>query len=275
MSGAGPRPPAPRSPADPTRVEVALPVPVPRTFTYEVEAGLARPGLRVRVQFGGRRLIGWITGPGRGGSPPGIRAVERVLDPEPAFDEPMLRLCRWISTYYLAPLGVVLRTALPAVLSSTSRTASPVRTERMLRLVAELPSLTRRDEVFGRSHRQRECFEFLESVNGSARVADLTGRHGYSMSVLRGLIQRGLAEMTDRPVVRDPFADVAVAPPPSHVLTPAQSDAISRVLGAARSGEDRAPKPFLLLASCNNPVNSNQTDVHQLKKRFGRFGHCS
>ena len=271
MSGAGPRPPAPQSPADATHVEVALPVPVPRTFTYEVEAGLARPGLRVRVPFAGRRLIGWITGPGRAGPPREIRAVERVLDPEPAFDEPMLRLCRWISAYYLAPLGVVLRTALPAVLSSTSRTAAPVRTERVLRLIAELPSLTRRDEVFGRSPRQRECFEYLESVNGGARVADLTGRHGYSMSVLRGLVERGLAEMTDRPVVRDPFADIAVIPPPTHVLTPAQSDAVARVLAAVRGEADATPKPFLLLGVTGSGKTQVYIDLlHEVVGRQGR-----
>ncbi len=244
-------PPPARDGAAPARVEVALPVPVPRTFTYEIDAAHARPGVRVRVPFAGRRLVGWVTGPGREGGPPReIRAVERVLDAEPVFDAAMLRLCRWIANYYLAPLGVVLRAALPAVLSNARRTTSPVKTERLLRLVTELPTLTSRDEVFGRSHRQRECFETLESLNGSARVADLTGRYGFSMSVLRGLVKRGLAEFVERPVVRDPFADIEVPAPPDHVLTAAQRAAVERLTEAVHGTtgpETPAPHPFLLL----------------------------
>jgi primosomal protein N' (replication factor Y) (superfamily II helicase) len=42
-------------------VEVALPVPLPRTFTYRIDRPVA-PGTRVRVPFSGRKLIGWVVG---------------------------------------------------------------------------------------------------------------------------------------------------------------------------------------------------------------------
>ena len=32
---------------------------------------------------------------------------------EPAFDEAMIGFCRWVADYYQAPLGEVLRAALP------------------------------------------------------------------------------------------------------------------------------------------------------------------
>ena len=42
-------------------VEVALPLPMPRTFTYLAESRVA-PGTRVLVPFSGRRMVGWVVG---------------------------------------------------------------------------------------------------------------------------------------------------------------------------------------------------------------------
>jgi primosomal protein N' (replication factor Y) len=65
-------------------VEIALPLPLPRTFTYRVPDAMrprARPGARVLVPFGQRERIGWIDretdpttlpDPGKEGGPPAI-----------------------------------------------------------------------------------------------------------------------------------------------------------------------------------------------------------
>jgi primosomal protein N' (replication factor Y) len=42
-----------------------------------------------------------------------VRPLVRVADPTPAFDEHQLGFFRWIADYYLASLGMVLRTAIP------------------------------------------------------------------------------------------------------------------------------------------------------------------
>jgi primosomal protein N' (replication factor Y) len=105
-------------------VEVALPLPIPRTFTYGVPDDLrhrALPGARVLVPFGRKERIGWIdrvvtAAPGVNG----IRPLHGVLDDIPCAPATLLRLCRWIADYYVAPLGQVLRTALPAALCDSS-----------------------------------------------------------------------------------------------------------------------------------------------------------
>lgn len=43
-----------------------------------------------------------------------IKPVARLLDPKPAFDAAQLAFFRWVSDYYLAPLGMVIQTALPS-----------------------------------------------------------------------------------------------------------------------------------------------------------------
>src|SRR5690606_39490732 len=208
-------------------VDVALPLPIPRVFTYRVEQDGLVAGTRVLVPFRGRRLIGWVTGPGAEPIEPArVRPVTAVLDEVPTVPAELLRLCRWVADYYAAPLGQVLRAALPTVLSDTRRPDPPVRTRRILRLTRELPSLQERDELFGRARRQRACYEAVEGLGGSAEVAHLTGQLGFSLPVLRGLVARGIAEITANEVERDPFASAPAPPPPRFGLTLARRPAL-------------------------------------------------
>jgi primosomal protein N' (replication factor Y) len=105
----------------PARVEVALPLPIHTTFTYEVEGPAPPAGTRVLVPFRREERIGWVAGPGEAGEITGLRGVLDVLDNEPTVPPDLMTLCRWMADYYLAPLGIVLRAALPAVLSDVSR----------------------------------------------------------------------------------------------------------------------------------------------------------
>ena len=97
----------------PVTVEVALPLPIPRTFTYASRGPAVREGTRVLVPFGRDTRIGWVVGPGSGSAPKGLRTLLEVLDEEPTVPADILRLCRWMSEYYVAPLGLALRAALP------------------------------------------------------------------------------------------------------------------------------------------------------------------
>jgi primosomal protein N' (replication factor Y) len=104
-----------------TRVEVALPLPIHRTFTYRMHGAAPPPGTRVLVPFRKAARIGWVVGEGSDGPIKGLRPVLDVLDDEPSVPPELLHLCRWMAEYYVAPLGIALRAALPAVLSDVSR----------------------------------------------------------------------------------------------------------------------------------------------------------
>ena len=240
-------------------VEVALPVPVPRTFAYSLDGDEIAEGSRVLVPFSGRKLVGWVVGrlpvervPER------VRAVERVLDDEPAVPAELLRLCRWVAGYYLTPLGIVLRAALPATLSDRARATPRIKTQRVLRIRGGFDTLLQREQVFGCALRQRECYELLESLGGSAAVEYLLNRGGFTTGVVRALVDRGLAEILRQPVLRDPFAGMEVAAPPGHVLTDAQAAAVTALTEAARSTAAEAPPPFLLLGV----TGSGKTQVY-------------
>lgn len=237
VSSEGPGVKAPREAGSAGVCEVAVARTFLGTLAYSIPAslvGAVAPGMRVRVPLGGGTAVGVVDRLGLRadrGRKPRLRELRAVLDEAPVLDAPLLDLCRWISDYYVAPLGVVLRAALPpgALGSRAGGRGSPgkPRTERVLRLVRELRTLSERDRAFGRAKRQRELYETLESVGGQAGVGHLVKQLGFSRGVLDGLVERRLAEFVEREVERDPFAG-PVEPEARFTLTPDQA----RVVGA-------------------------------------------
>lgn len=225
-------------------VEVALPVPLPRTFLYRASGPLA-PGTRVLVPFGRQRLIGWALGPPEEdrAMPSRVRPVREVLEQKPSVSPELLALARWTADYYLASLGQVLRAALPAGLASTARPDPTAATRRVLRLVGDPPGLMQRDALFGRAHRQRELYEWLESTGRSADVTTIRDA-GYSASVVDGLVARGLARVEEEERPRDPFEGMEEELP-RLAPTPDQRAAIVALI-AASEDSGAPPLPFLL-----------------------------
>jgi primosomal protein N' (replication factor Y) len=99
----------------PAFCEIALPVPLDRTFTYALREGeQVTRGARVIAPFRNEKLIGVVTAT-QAVAPTDFEAkfLEAVLDDEPILSEHLLELAEWIAGYYLAPLGEVLRGMLP------------------------------------------------------------------------------------------------------------------------------------------------------------------
>ena len=220
-------------------VSVALPIPLYEPLTYAVPADLSERvaiGSRVVVPVRGRREMGVVVADGV--LRDGVRAKTILSAPDdaPVIDPGILSLCRWIADYYVAPLGVVLRTALPAALTGAAAPVPAPKTRRVARLRTHLPTLMERDAAFARAKKQRELYELLESLGGSAGVELLLERMSFSPSVLKSLSDRGLVEISDEVVARDPFAVRARAPDPKHTPTPAQRDAIG-ALETAKPGD--------------------------------------
>src|SRR5512146_1534667 len=95
--------------------EVALPVPLDRTFTYALRLGqIVQRGVRVIAPFRNEKLIGVVTAVMV--EPPAnvdVKSLEAVLDDQPLLSEQLMGLAEWMAGYYLAPLGEVLRGMLP------------------------------------------------------------------------------------------------------------------------------------------------------------------
>ena len=93
---------------------VALDVPLPGLFDYSHDRPVA-PGVRVRVTFGRRAMVGmvWAVREAPGVSADRVRPIDAVLDDLPPMPADWLRLAEFAAHYYHRPLGEVLLPVLP------------------------------------------------------------------------------------------------------------------------------------------------------------------
>ncbi|MCA9491942.1 MAG: DEAD/DEAH box helicase, partial [Myxococcales bacterium] len=99
-------------------VQVAVARPLGGELTYAVPSSAGEVGLGhvVMVPLGSTGETGYVvaTSTTTDFDPARIKPISRVLDPVPAFDDRQLAFFRWVADYYLAPLGMVIHTALPS-----------------------------------------------------------------------------------------------------------------------------------------------------------------
>jgi primosomal protein N' (replication factor Y) len=201
------------SPCMPEFCDVALPVPLDTVFTYRIPDGvLPVVGGRVLVPFRQQRLSGVVTELHDRKPKVKIKNLFNVLDPAPVLDEGLIRLGRWISDYYLAPIGDVFRTMLPLAAEFKRTIGYRIAEEGRLALhSAGMSGSSRRSR---KTHAEQlaefRVLDYLaekemaqeESVRASTRV---------SKSVLAGMIRKKWIVREDLSGVRDAVRTVKTA----------------------------------------------------------------
>ena len=110
-------------------LEVVLPLPLRQTFFYRYpfpEFSRIQTGQRVLVPFRNRKLTGYVIHHHTqlpAGSPDqrSIKEILSVLDGESLISSEMFKLAAWVSDYYFASLGEVLRCCLPTGVNLRSK----------------------------------------------------------------------------------------------------------------------------------------------------------
>lgn len=95
---------------------VAFPIPLDKQFTYEVPEelqDLIREGSRVLAPLGTKKITGYVTQLKKTTDVDRCLHIAGVLDLWPVFSEELLSFARWISEYYMTPIGQVLDIMLP------------------------------------------------------------------------------------------------------------------------------------------------------------------
>ncbi len=93
-------------------VEVAIPVPLNKTFDYLCDDEVL-VGVRVKVPFVRKKVIGIVLAIKDKSDFDKLKSVEEVLDKTPILDKPTLDFLFWSANYYHHPIGEVISTALP------------------------------------------------------------------------------------------------------------------------------------------------------------------
>jgi primosomal protein N' (replication factor Y) len=223
-------------------LKIALDTPLRRVFDYRWPAdlpGLASapptllPGIRVRVPFGRRNLVGVLVGTTANSTvdPVKLKTAIEILDEVPVFDPVTFELLRWAADYYHHPLGEVLAAALPVSLREGQPAGDGVESWTL--------TTAGRHELIApadrRSPQQRALLAWLgartAAGEGATRAATSDEiKAAFNQAPLRALAKRGWVVAT-----RAPPATVPLDVRPSDVtLTAAQTtvvDAITRSLG--------------------------------------------
>jgi len=111
----------------PNFIDVILPIPLEKLFTYsitEAEASFLKPGMRVAVPFGRSKIYTGLVGDIHKIAPEiyDAKEIHQILDESPIVNKKQLQLWKWISRYYMCTLGDVLRASLPSAFLLESET---------------------------------------------------------------------------------------------------------------------------------------------------------
>ncbi|MCW5982599.1 MAG: primosomal protein N' [Bryobacteraceae bacterium] len=179
--------------------DVSLPVPLDRPFTYRLPLTLrhrVRPGCRLTVPFGARKLTGVVLACHNAPPPVEIRQALRLLDEEPVLDDALLALARWVATYYSAPLGEVLRAMTPL--------AGEMHRSKVYSLT-DAGRDAARQLLLGASS-EEPAVELMRMLEARPLTESwLKSRVPGAQTALKSLLRKGFIEMDDVEAERDPL----------------------------------------------------------------------
>lgn len=233
-------------------IRVALPVPLNRYFDYLLpDFFSATKGARVSVPFGSQTKVGIVIDFPETSDIPveKLKPIKAVLDLEPIFDEEIFKLLNWASSYYHAPIGEVLTSALPVKLRQGDSTE---RTQPDYFIVSELGHSALELGELKRAKKQQDL------LNELAQLANLFEKPtACSPSAWKGLIEKGFIEKVDMPFIPQSWQEKLgnrplVNSPNRLVLNKQQTLVVSRL--SIRNGFET----FLL----NGVTGSGKTEVY-------------
>ncbi|MCV6606319.1 MAG: primosomal protein N' [Porticoccaceae bacterium] len=173
--------------------QIAVPSPLRRTFDYlpptDTNATLL-PGVRVRVPFGPRQVVGVVVGQRQTSeiATDRLKAISGVLDPQPLLPATLFELFLWAASYYHYPLGEALLSALPVLLRKGEM--PPDNREQRWRLTTRGKGLPA--DGLKRAPRQQQLLTLLQQRGAVNRLQ--LDEAGVPREALRNLLKKELVE---------------------------------------------------------------------------------
>jgi primosomal protein N' (replication factor Y) len=239
----------------PIYVRVIIDRAIHRELDYAVPEGLMERvgvGSRVRVPFRDKSALATVVAVTEHSEAKGIRPIEAVVGEAPILSEQLLELGRWISAYYCCPIETVMRSLLPQVIRRAEigwKKQLFVQSGRKIDN-EELEKLRRR------APRQAELLEAILQLEAPTRASHLLRQTSLDNQTLRALAKRGLVELREEAVVRDPHADEQFIATSNLTLNQEQTHALKEITQALDSPEKS--RPILL----HGVTGSGKTEIY-------------
>ena len=184
---------------------------------------------------------------------PHLKPLRSVDGDCPILLPSLVRLARWMSDYYIAPIERCVQTLLPA----------PVRSGRgreKTLLYVDPVSEKKQDSLPKLTARQTELLENLRRVGGGW-MRQVCKEFSCAPTTIRKLEELGAVTIEEKQVRRDPLANRRVLPTKPLPLNEEQAAALKLVFDNLRAAKDLAsppPKPVLLFGV----TGSGKTEVY-------------
>ncbi len=239
----------------PSYVRVIIDRAIHRELDYAVPEGLidrVGVGSRVRVPFRDKSALATVVAITGQSEVKGIRPIEAVVGEAPILSEPLLELGRWISAYYCCPIETVMRSLLPQVI----RRAEVGWKKQLFVQPGRKIDDEELEKLRRRAPRQAELLEAILRLEAPTRASRLLRQTALDNQTLRALVKRGLAELREEAVVRDPHADEQFIATSNLILNPQQTHALKEITQALDSPENS--RPILL----HGVTGSGKTEIY-------------
>jgi primosomal protein N' (replication factor Y) len=239
----------------PNYVRVIIDRAIQRELDYSVPETLAERigiGSRVRVPFRDKSALATVLATLEHSDAKGIRPIEALVGEAPAISESLLELAKWMSTYYCCPLETVMRSLLPQVI----RRAEVGWKKRLF--VQPLTKIDgdKIDNLRKRAPRQAELLEAIAKLEKPMPAAQLLRKTSFDNQTLRALAKRGLIELREEAVARDPHADEEFIATTNLEVNAEQALALNKITDALAAPE--TAKPILL----HGVTGSGKTEIY-------------
>ncbi len=214
----------------PPILRIAVPSPLRRCFDYFPPQHCPRalyPGMRVRVPFGRRTVVGVLVDVVEESAvaPPRMRRALEVLDDTPLLSAALLRVLNWAAAYYQHAPGEVLPSAFPASLRREHTPTARIRDARW-RVTAAAAGIDLK--TLRRAPRQAALLERLQRYPQGAAAVDLDAVIKVWRPTLAVLLERGWVEVLSAEAIVSSTFTPATEP----TLNPEQAVAVAQVLAA-------------------------------------------
>lgn len=243
------------------------------SFSYLVPADSdVQAGSRVVVPLRGREAVGTVIAIESVDTTAlkyQVKPIRKVIGTRPFLTPALMKLADWMAHYYMSSIESVYRTMLPKPArdrEDRSKKAKMARLTEKGRDSAPDPGIPRT------AKKQIEAFEALvEADEAGILLSEMTGARGFGRSTIAGLEDKGLVELVDTTINRDPTADQEFIQSKPLKLNPEQAVVLEKIISASEKCPEEVPKPILLYGV----TGSGKTEVflqaieHVLKKGQG------
>ena len=189
------------------KIEVQPLVGFDQLLTYGVSEkfiSTIKIGCLVQIPLGRRRVLGVVFSlhSSEEIATEKLRFISHLVQQEPVLNQDLIRLSKWISSYYSCSMESVLGAMIPAVV----RDGMKAKNEKLIQVSPGLNKVMV-SEALNRSPKQKKLFSELDKQRKPVRKTDLVNKLGFSESTIKGLLAKGLASEILEVVNREAYDD--------------------------------------------------------------------